>query len=127
MNILQLVAFALVSVVIVIVLKQYKVEYALLASLLSGTIILGYAFSKVSSIVSLLEDLVSSVGVNKEFFVILLKITGIAYLIEFAVSVCKDAGESAIASKVEMAGKLLIVTLSIPIISTLIETVKNVI
>lgn len=127
MDITQIVGFALVATFIIVLLKQYKPEYATLASILAGVVILVYVVSKVSSIINLLESLISDIGINKEFFFILLKITGIAYLIEFASSACKDAGESAIATKVELAGKLLIVTLSIPIISTLIETVTEVI
>ncbi len=127
MNVTQIIGFALVSVFIIILLKQYKPEYALQASILSGAIILFFALGKLSSIVNLLDSLIDNIGISKEFFKILLKITGIAYLIEFASTACKDAGETAIASKVELAGKLLIVTISIPIISTLLETITSVI
>ena len=108
MNITQIVAFGLVATFIIVLLKQYKSEYAIYASVIAGATLLFF-------------------GINKEFFRILLKITGIAYLVEFASNMCKDAGESAISSKIELAGKLLIVTLSIPIISTLVETITEII
>ena len=63
---------------------------------------------------------------NGQFLGILLKITGIAFLTEFAVSVCKDSGETAIASKVDLGGKVIIIAISIPIISSLLETVIKV-
>jgi stage III sporulation protein AD len=63
---------------------------------------------------------------NGQFLGILLKITGIAFLTEFAVSVCKDSGETAIASKVDLGGKVIIIAISIPIISSLLETVVKV-
>lgn len=127
MNITQIVAFGLVATFIIVLLKQYKSEYAIYASVIAGATLLIFAISKVGTIINLLENLVDTVGINKEFFKILLKITGIAYLIEFASNMCKDAGESAISSKIELAGKLLIVTLSIPIISTLVETITEII
>lgn len=65
-------------------------------------------------------------NVNGQFLGILLKITGIAFLTEFAVSVCKDSGETAIASKVDLGGKVIIIAISIPIISSLLETVVKV-
>lgn len=65
-------------------------------------------------------------SVNGQFLGILLKITGIAFLTEFAVSVCKDSGETAIASKVDLGGKVIIIAISIPIISSLLETVVKV-
>ena len=127
MNITQIVAFGLVSTFIIVLLKQYKSEYAISASVIAGATLLLFAISKVGAVVALLDNLVDTVGINKEFFKILLKITGIAYLVEFASNMCKDAGESAISSKIELAGKILIVTMSIPIISTLIETITEVI
>ena len=127
MNITQIVAFGLVSTFIIVLLKQYKSEYAIYASVIAGATLLLFALRKVGAVVALLDNLVDTVGINKEFFKILLKITGIAYLVEFASNMCKDAGESAISSKIELAGKILIVTMSIPIISTLIETITEVI
>jgi stage III sporulation protein AD len=127
MNITQIVAFGLVATFIIVLLKQYKSEYAIYASVIAGATLLFFAMNKVGTIINLLENLVDTVGINKEFFRILLKITGIAYLVEFASNMCKDAGESAISSKIELAGKLLIVTLSIPIISTLVETITEII
>ena len=52
-----------------------------------------------------------------------MKITGIAFLTEFAVSICKDSGESAIASKIDLGGKAIIIGMSIPIISALLELI----
>lgn len=91
MNVTQIVAIALVATFIIIILKQYKPEYAIHASIIAGIIILIFAFNKIGTIITLLENLINDIGINKEFFVILLKITGIAYLIEFASSICKDA------------------------------------
>ena len=54
---------------------------------------------------------------------ILLKITGIAFLTEFAVSICNDSGETAIANKIDLGGKIIIIAISIPIISALLELI----
>ena len=75
----------------------------------------------------MLMNLSNKANINKEFIVILLKITGIAYLSEFGANVCRDSGETAIASKVELAGKILIIGLSIPILVTLMETLLGLI
>lgn len=127
MNITQIIAIAFIATFIVLLLKQYKPEYATFVSIIAGIIILVFVTNRITNIIELIETLIEDVGINKEFFKILLKITGIAYLIEFASNVCKDAGESAIASKVELAGKILIVAVSIPIISTLVQTITEVV
>ena len=56
----------------------------------------------------------------------MLKITGIAILTEFAVSICNDAGESAIATKIDLGGKIIIISISIPIIVALLELIVKI-
>ena len=65
--------------------------------------------------------------VNNEFLTLLIQITGIAFLTEFSVSLCKDSGETAIANKIDLGGKVLIIVISIPIITALLETILKVI
>ena len=57
--------------------------------------------------------------------VIILKVIGVAYICEFVSSVCKDAGESAVASKVEAGGKIIIVYLALPILTSLLDLLAN--
>ena len=122
MEITKIIGIAFVAVFVILLLKQYKSEYAIYVSIIAGIIILFYSITKLEVIIDLLKSLSNKIDINMNFFSILLKITGIAYLSEFASNVCKDAGETAIASKVELAGRILIIALSIPIISTLLET-----
>lgn len=91
-------------------------------SLLAGALILTLTFSKISGIIELLTSLADKISIHQEFITLLIKITGIAILTEFAVSICRDSGETAIASKVDMGGKVIIISMSIPIIAGLLET-----
>ena len=88
--------------------------------------ILVLVLSKISAIIDMLTSLANQTAINNEFLKLLIKITGIAFLTEFAVSICKDAGESAIASKVDIGGKVIIVSMSIPIIAGLMETILKI-
>ena len=73
-----------------------------------------------------MNNLANKTAINNQFLTLLIKITGIAFLTEFAVSICKDSGETAIANKMDMGGKVVIVSMSIPIISGLLETIVKV-
>ena len=126
MDIVRIIGVGLISLVIIIILKQYKPEFALYVSLGASILILTLVFQKLFSIVELLNNLAGKTAINTTFIALLVKITGIAILTEFAVSICKDCGESAIASKMDIGGKIMIVTVSIPIISSLLETVVKV-
>ncbi len=81
---------------------------------------------KLTEVISLVKHVSDASGINSSFLALLLKITGIAFLAEFAVSVCKDSGEAAIASKIEIGSKIIIISLSIPIISSLLEIILKI-
>ena len=126
MDIIKIIGVGLLSLIIIIIVRQYKPEFTLYVSLIAGALILVFIMDKLSGIIDLLTSLSNKTAINNEFLTLLLKITGIAFLTEFAVSICKDTGESAIASKVDMGGKVIIVSMSIPIISSLLETIIEV-
>ncbi len=122
-DIIKIIAVGLIAVIIVIIIKQYKPEFAIYISIITGAIILYMIFGKLQGIINLLQNISSKAGVNSQFLSLLLKITGIAFLAEFAINICKDAGEGAIASKIEIGSKVIIVSMSIPIISSLLDVI----
>lgn len=122
-EILKIIGIGLVALVMIIILKQYKPEYAIYVSIIAGISILFIAMDKITGIINLLQSISEKTYINKNFLGILLKITGIAFLTEFAVSICSDAGEKAIASKIEIGSKVIIITISMPIITSLLEVI----
>lgn len=126
MEIAKIIGVGLTALIIIIILKQYKPEFAIYVSIISGIVIFFMLISKFASIISILTNLSDKIGIGSEFLKILLKITGIAILTEFAVSICKDFGETAIANKIELGGKVIIVSISIPIITALLELILQI-
>ena len=126
MDIIKIIGVALIGLIIIILLKQYKPEFSIYISLIAGIIILSLVIDKLSSIMSLLNNLANKTNINNSFLILLLKITGISILAEFAISICKDSGETAIANKVDLGGKVLIVSMSVPIISSMLETILRI-
>ena len=127
MDIVKIIGVGLIALIIIVVIRQYKPEFTMYVSIIAGAIILSLVLDKVTGIITLLTNLSKKTGINSEYLSILLKITGIAILTEFAVSICKDAGETAIASKVDLGGKVIIISMSIPIISALLEIIMKII
>lgn len=122
-EIIKIIGIGLIALVIAIILKQYRTEYAIYVSIVAGILILVFIMSKITGIINLLKAISDKTYINKQFLSILLKITGIAIITEFAVSICTDAGEKAIASKIEIGSKVIIIAMSIPIISSLLELI----
>ena len=125
-EVIKIIGIGMIALIIIIVIKQYRPEFAIYISIIVGILILSISLQKMGEIVTLIQSVSEKAGINGKFISILLKITGIAILTEFAVSVCKDSGESAIASKIEMGGKVIIISMSIPIISSLLELMINI-
>lgn len=123
MDIIKIIGIGLISLVITIIVKQYKPEFTVYISLMAGALILMLVFDKLSEVIKLLNNLASKSAINSKFISLLIKITGIAILTEFAVSICKDSGETAIANKMDIGGKIMIIAVSVPIISSLLENV----
>lgn len=123
MDIIKIIGVGLIALIIIIILKQYRPEFVIYVSIIAGVIILILIMDKVSAIIDLLTSLSNKTVINNEFLVLLIKITGIAFLTEFSISICKDSGETAIANKIDIGGKVLIISMSIPIIASLLETI----
>ena len=122
MEIFKIIGFALVSLFLVIVLKSLKKdELSLALTLIASIMIFSYALFKIDSIVSLLNDLVSKSGINSKYLLV------ISYIVELATNICKDAGNTSIASKLEMVGKITIVVITIPILSSIIEVILEIV
>ena len=124
-EVIKIIGIGLISLIIIIIIKQYKPEFAIYVSIVSGIIIIYMIFYKLEGIINLLKMISNKSGINNNFLDLLLKITGIAFLAEFAINLCKDSGEGAIASKIEMGTKVVIVSMSIPIISSLLEIITK--
>ena len=126
-NVIKIIGIGFIALITIIIVKQYKPEFAIYISMVAGILIIYMIIDKLGSIINLLQSISEKLGVSNEFLVLLLKMTGIAILTEFAISICKDSGEGAIASKIEIGSKVVIISMSIPIISNLLEVILKLI
>lgn len=123
MNVIKIIGVGFVTLLITIILKQYRKEFAFMAVLIGGAIILYLSMDTLVGIINFVKSL--NDHYNSAFLSVLLKITGISILTEYAVSVCKDSGESSIASKIDLGGKIIVISMSIPVISTALESLTK--
>ncbi|HBP65958.1 MAG TPA: stage III sporulation protein AD [Desulfosporosinus sp.] len=122
MEIWQIVGLALIVTVISVVLKQIRPEIALQLTILASASIFILVMSKIKVIVDLLQNLADQANIGSYYLLIVLKIVGVAYLAEFGAQICRDAGEGALASKIELAAKVAVIALAIPIIVAITES-----
>ena len=127
LDIFKVLSFALVALLLILIVDKNNREISVLISLTAAVGIFFVVFLHVKEIVSVLNNLANGAGVNRANLLIILKATGIAYLVEIVGNVCNDAGNSALASKVEMAGKISIAVLTLPIITSVINLIEGLI
>ncbi|MFD2618338.1 stage III sporulation protein AD [Terrilactibacillus laevilacticus] len=122
-DILQIVGLGLVATFIVLILKEQKPSFAFLLSIFVGALIFLYLIDQIKLVMDMLIEIASSAHLNNVYVETILKIIGIAYIAEFGAQITRDAGEGALASKIELAGKVLILVLAIPIMKAVIQTI----
>ena len=127
MEIAQITGIGLIATILIIVIKSQKPELAIQLSIIAGIIIFMLLIGKLTAIIEILSNLSKRANINGIYITTLMKIIGIAYIAEFGAEICKDAGENSIASKIELAGKVIIMYLAVPIITSLLDLIVKII
>lgn len=125
MDILQIVGIGLLTTVLILVIREQKPMFAFLLAAFVGVAIFLSLIGKIDNVVSVLEELADRSGIPAVYLKTMLKVIGIAYIAEFGAQIVRDAGLESVASKIEFAGKMLILVMAVPIISVIVETVLN--
>ncbi|HOB28339.1 MAG: stage III sporulation protein AD [Dethiobacteria bacterium] len=127
MEIVQVVGLGLVAALLVLILREYQPEMAMQVSLVTGVIIMFLVLNQIIGAVNVITETAVAAGINLVYLQTLLRVIGIAYLAEFGAQLCRDAGEGSIASRVELAAKVIILVMAVPVIVEIMESVLGMI
>lgn len=126
MEIIQIVGIGLAATFVILLLNQFKMNnFTLAITVFISCVLFLFLLDKVQFLLEQIQKLANQASIKNVYVETLLKIIGIAYIAEFGVQITKDAGQGAIASKIELGGKVLILVLAIPILTALIETILS--
>lgn len=120
---LKVVLIGIASIFLAMVAGSVKREYGFVVAVCAALMIFSYGLNKISVITREVRAFESAVGLEGEYIAILLKMVGIAYLTQLAVSLCRDAGHGAIAGQIGFAGKISMLIVSIPVLESLVQTI----
>ena len=127
MEVMRIVGIGLIGAILSILLRNSKPEFSMLIPVVVSFTVLACAMPYLIRITEELSRMASSAGINSSYMRIVIKVIGISYLVCITAELCKDAGENAIAAKIELGGKLIILAMEIPIINSLLNLVKEII
>ena len=125
MNIIAFVGAGIIGTVLSVVLKQYKPEFGMYITLITGMLMLGAAVSAVKPALDMISSYMEIADPNSEYAEILIKTLAVCYLTQMAGESCSDAGETSIAAKIALAGKIAVVLIALPLFEKLMEVIKQ--
>ena len=126
MDIIKIVAFAFAALFMFLLFKDKRSDISTLISLSAGAIIFLVVITQLNDVIYFIKDMADKAKIDLVYIGVVLKILAIAYLATFCSEICKDAGAASIASKVEFSAKILILTLAIPILMAVLQSILQI-
>ena len=121
MRIFTIVGLAGLGVTLAVTVRSFRPELSLLIGVSTGIVVLLSVVGELTGVIDTLRTVAQQYGVDDGYLGVLLKIIGVAYLAQFGVQICRDAGESAAAAKVELAGRILILSAALPAVVAMLS------
>jgi len=125
MDIFRIAAIGICGVLISAIVKGYKPEFATYVVIATVLIIFGIVIYKLTSVFEFLGEIYNQISYGKNFFPIILKVLAVAYIADFTAQICRDSGETAIGVKVELAGKVMIFYLALPVLMAVMDLINK--
>ena len=119
----KIIGIGLLTLITYIIVKPLKPDVAVFISIIGSVIILMFCIDELTDVIFQINIFVEKAGINSQLFACVLKIVGIGYIVEFSSNLCVDAGNSSLADKISLAGKITILVMSMPIISNLLNII----
>lgn len=126
MEAVQVVIIGIVSTILIVILKKNNAEFGIYIGIAASIVIFFVIIDKLGIILDFISRISSLINISDIYIKILLQILGIAFITEFGAQLCKDAGQQAIASKIEMVGKIMILIISMPVILSIINMISDI-
>lgn len=125
MDMIRFVLVAAAGLLLCIILKEIRPEYALYVSIATGICLLIGASGKLGYLMEMMRKMKEYLPVDATYLNTLLKMIGITYIGQFGAGMCRDAGYSSIAGQIEIVSRLSILALSMPVLAALLDTVSS--
>ena len=114
MQVFTIVSIGVLGAILALTVRQFRPEAGLFIGIATGALVLLLTMAELTGVLDALRALAADYSIPTEYVGVLVKIIGMAYLVQFGAEICRDAGESAIGSRVELGGRVLILSLTLP-------------
>lgn len=126
MGFFKIIIGVIIGVLLAMKLKSLNSPLWVYLSLALSVFVLFYILNRLGFVLEFLNGVMGDIGLESGYFEILIKIVGISYLCEFTSNICRESGFVAVASQIEIGGKLTMMVMSMPILMAIVETITSV-
>lgn len=123
MMLLKIISIGLCGVVINLILREYKSDFAFFINVVTGLLIFMVMYDGIKEVLSEFAYIKDLSGIKMDVVTPIIKVIGIGYITEFSSNLAEDSGNKNLASKIVMGGKIAICVLALPVIKSLINTI----
>ena len=123
---IKIIFVTLIGTFATVTLKKIDSNLSFLTAIATGVIIISMLYVDIEGLISVIKTFGSGYGVEDSQIKLLLKVLGISCVSQFGTSIAEDCGEKFIAQKIDFAGRIFIITLSVPILINLLNTILNI-
>lgn len=124
-NCFSVAVFCVCAAIFSIVLKQYCREQSLLLTIAAGVIVLGAFIGVISPVIEQVQEIFTEAGIPSEYISLIFKAAAIVFITQLTCDLCRDSGETAIASAAELWGRGTITVMAVPLIEALLEMITD--
>ena len=121
----KIISIAIITCVASLIVKPVRADFAIFISVVGGIIVLFYTLSYFTSIFDVFNSIFKLSGIKSALYGVVFKIIGIGYLTEFTASICSDTGNSSLGDKVLLGGKIIILVMALPIVTSILNIVME--
>jgi len=121
----KIISIALVTCIACLIVRPIRSDFAIIISIAGGIIIIFFMLSYFSNVFNIFNNIFKVTGINSSLYSVIFKIIGIGYLTEFTASICSDTGNSSLGDKVLLGGKIIILVMALPIVSSILDIVME--
>ncbi|MCI5952858.1 MAG: stage III sporulation protein AD [Anaerostipes sp.] len=122
---IKIVLTGIITAILVLILREQQKGISAVVLMAGSLAVLLFCMEYLETLLKLFEDISDMMQVDQIYIKILLKIIGIAYVCQFASEICQDLGSQTVGKQIEIAGKLSVLVVSIPVIQGLLDTMKE--
>lgn len=123
--IFKIVAIGIITCLATIIVKPIRADFSIIISIVGGLIILFLVINYLTSVFDTFKSIINLSGINSNLYRLLLKIIGVGYLVEFTAGICSDTGNSSLGDKVLLGGKVIIMVMALPIITSILQIITE--